>query len=600
MNKTGYASVDKPWLNKKKYNNVVPDVNMTLYNFLYESNKNNLNDVALIYDASVDVAPTKITYRKLFEMIDLCARSYASIGVKKGDIVTVSLPSSIENIVSFYALNKIGAVTNQIHPQVSQDELDFYLEEAESSIFVGYGNIREKIDKLNYKGLKNVIIVDLKDKIKAISKIKLLIKSLKTKKLKELKKEKLNNDMYMYFDDFMKQGLKYKDLNINYDGTLLATLTHTSGTSGKSKAVMTDSIAFNSSVCSIMKETNLFKRHDKELLALPPFPLYILNNVVHLSLSVGIELVVVPKINYDCLSDYFKKYQLNHLKGIPFIMQKIVNDQGFDNIKLNKFKFLISGGGKLTNETEVNDFLKNHGCKYKIANGYGMSEVGGCATCMFDNTFEFGTVGRPLIGYDAKIMNFDGNEEIKYTSNENGEIWLGGPGVMQGYYKNENETSKVMVIDSDNKRWIKTGDLGRITDEGNIKVIGRIKRMTFIFDSNTNTASKVSHDYVESTLCENKDVSSCVVVASPNEKLQNVLKAYIVVKNNSYDKVITELDDICKNKFRKVVAPVEYIVVDKIPKSNAGKDDYLYVESYENGNRDNPKMKVLYKRKVKS
>ena len=75
-----------------------------------------------------------------------------------------------------------------------------------------------------------------------------------------------------------------------------------------------------------------------------------------------------------------------------------------------------------------------------------------------------------------------------------------------------------MVIDSDNKRWIKTGDLGRITDEGNIKVIGRIKRMTFIFDSNANTASKVSHDYVE---------------------------------------------------------------------------------SYENGNRDNPKMKVLYKRKVK-
>ena len=67
MNKTGYASVDKPWLNKKKYNNVVPDVNMTLYNFLYESNKNNLDDVALIYDASVDVAPTKITYRKLFE-----------------------------------------------------------------------------------------------------------------------------------------------------------------------------------------------------------------------------------------------------------------------------------------------------------------------------------------------------------------------------------------------------------------------------------------------------------------------------------------------------------------------------------------------------
>ena len=142
---------------------------------------------------------------------------------------------------------------------------------------------------------------------------------------------------------------------------------------------------------------------------------------------------------------------------------------------------------------------------------------------MFDNTFEFGTVGRPLIGYDAKIMNFDGNEEIKYTSNENGEIWLGGPGVMQGYYKNENETSKVMVIDSDNKRWIKTGDLGRITDEGNIKVIGRIKRMTFIFDSNANTASKVSHDYVESYENGNRD----------NPKMKVLCKRK--VKGNRYD-----------------------------------------------------------------
>ena len=125
------------------------------------------------------------------------------------------------------------------------------------------------------------------------------------------------------------------------------------------------------------------------------------------------------------------------------------------------------------------------------------------------------------------------------------------------------------------------------------------KRMTFIFDSDTNTVSKVSNDYVESILCENKDVSSCVVAAAPNDELQNVLKAYIFIKNNSYDKVITELDGMCKARFRKVVAPIEYIVVDKISTSKAGKDDYLYVESYEKGNVDSPKMKVLYKKKVK-
>ena len=126
MEKTGFASVDKPWLEKIKYDNEMPNVNMTAYDYLYEANKNNLNDVALIYDALIDMEPTKITYKELFKLIDECSRSYIKLGIKKGDIVTVSLPSCIENIVSFYALNRIGAISNLIHPQVSQEELEFY------------------------------------------------------------------------------------------------------------------------------------------------------------------------------------------------------------------------------------------------------------------------------------------------------------------------------------------------------------------------------------------------------------------------------------------------------------------------------------------
>ena len=593
MEKTGLASVDKPWLEKIKYDNEMPNVNMTAYDYLYEANKNNLNDVALIYDALIDMEPTKIIYKKLFKLIDECSRSYIKLGIKKGDIVTVSLPSCIENIVSFYALNRIGAISNLIHPQVSQEELEFYLEEAESKILLGYGNIKEKLEKIEYNKLKKVIIVDLKDNIKLTNKIKLLFKNLKNIKINSN-----NNPLYISFKEFMKIGKTIKDVNVNHNGFLTATLTHTSGTSGKSKAVMTDSIAFNSSVSAIVKETNLFMRHDKELLALPPFPLYILNNGVHLALSRGIELIVVPQVDYDNISIYFKKYKLNHLKGIPFIIEKIEHDKGFDDVDLKDFKFLISGGGKLLNEKEINIFLKKHNCKYSIANGYGMSEVGGCATCMFDNTEEINTVGRPLIGYNAKIMSLDGKEELKYTENSVGEIWLTGPGVMQKYYKNDEATKEIMQVDG-NVRWVKTGDLGQITENGNLKVIGRIKRMTFIFDPKTNTASKVSHDYVENSLCENGNVLDSIVVAQNDKKTQNVLKAYIVVKDSPYEKVVEDLDKLCKTRFRKHVAPVEYIVVDNIPKTSAGKDDYRYVESFNNGNAEQVKMKVLYRKEVK-
>lgn len=99
--------------------------------------------------------------------------------------------------------------------------------------------------------------------------------------------------------------------------------------------------------------------------------------------------------------------------------------------------------------------------------------------------------------------------------------------------------------------------------------------------------------------CENENVLDSIVVAQTDKKTQNVLKAYIVVRNSPYEKIVEDLDKLCKIRFRKHVAPVEYIVVDNIPKTGAGKDDYRYVESFDSGNVEQVKMKVLYRKEVK-
>lgn len=603
-NITGYASIDKPWLAKKKHKINMPNENLTAYEFLYECNKNNLDDIALIYDPIIEEEPTKITYKQLFQKIDDCAKAYIAIGIKKGDIVTVSLPSLVENIVNFYALNKIGAVANQIHPLASQDEIEFYLEEAKSTVFLGFGDVYNKIKNINQSNLKHLILVSPTDSISLKNKLKIIKNTIQKDGPSSLKKLLDNNmpdnTLCISWTDFIKKGKIIKNLDnyVNHDSNILATLTHTSGTTGKSKAVMTNSKAFNSSVNSILQETNLFQRYDRELLVLPPFPLYILNNAVHLSLSVGIELVVIPKVDYSKMSTYFKKHHPNHLKGIPSTMESILNDKGFNDYDFSNFKFLISGGGKLNCEKEINEFLKSHNCQYNIANGYGMSEAGGCVTCMFENTIENGTVGRPLINSCAKAVDLETGEEIKYTEDKTGEIWLTGPSIMQGYYKNKAATQETMTTDANGVTWIKTGDLGKITKEGNVNVIGRLKRMTFIFDSTNNTASKVSHDYMETTLCENDKVEDCIVVSVPNSQSLNALKAYVLIKDSPYDQVINELDELCKTRFRKYVSPIEYIIVDNIPKTAAGKNDYRYIEDYEEGKIEKPKMRILQKNKI--
>ena len=292
---TGYASIDKPWLKIKHNDRNMPDDDMSVYDFLYECNKEHLDDIALIYDPSMQLPSNDITFREFFNRIDECAKAYTALGIKKGDIVTVSLPSFVENIVSFYALNKIGAVTNQIHPLASRDELEFYLDEAESSIFLGYGDVFDTIKTINNKNLRYVILVSPYDSMDLKAKEKLQIQDNTQKVIK------FNNLKCISWQNFIQRGKKIDDskLVINHNSNSLTALTHTSGTTGKSKAVMTTSYAFNSSVVSILDSTALFERHDKELLILPPFPLYILNNVVHLSLCAGEQLVVIPKVDYS-------------------------------------------------------------------------------------------------------------------------------------------------------------------------------------------------------------------------------------------------------------------------------------------------------------
>ena len=592
---TGYATIDKPWVKAKKSNKNMPTDDMSVYDYLYECNKNNLDDIALIYDPIMEMPATNITFKSFFEKIDEGAKAYISLGVRKGDIVTVSLPSFVENIVSFYALNKIGAVSNQIHPMASRDEIEFYLEEAKSAIFLGYGDVYEKIKTIDNPYLKYVIITNPIDSIDM---------NLKLDLLKKMKADIRNNSLEgicTSWTDFINNGKSVTDLDkyVSHDSSLLAALTHTSGTTGKSKAVMTTSYAFNSSVSSIAGVTNGFQRQDKELLILPPFPLYILNNVVHLSLSHGEQLVVIPKVDYSKLSVYFKKHRPQHVKGIPSTIESILNDKGFDDYDMSDFKFLISGGGKLTKEDDINEFLLSHHCKYRIANGYGMSEVGGCVSCMFENTKIDGTVGKPILNSSAMAVDLNTGKELSYFSNENGEIYLIGSSRMIGYYQNKEATEELFFYDKINKKtWVKTGDLGRISEDGDIIIVGRLKRMTFIFDSVNNTASKVSSDYMESTICDNNDVIDCIVISVPDEVSQNAMKAYILVKDSPYDRVIDELDKMCKKRFRKYVSPIEYVVVDEIPKNVAGKNDYKYVEEMEFGKIDNPRVKVLYRRKI--
>lgn len=145
---TGYPSIDKPWLkyySEDAINAPLPEC--TIYEFLYENNKDHLDDVALIYFGR------KITYGALFTHINKCESALYKIGVKPNDIVTIALPSIPEALYLVYALNKMGAVANMIHPLAGENEIKNYLNEVSSTVcflFTGtYDIIKNSLSKTN-------------------------------------------------------------------------------------------------------------------------------------------------------------------------------------------------------------------------------------------------------------------------------------------------------------------------------------------------------------------------------------------------------------------------------------------------------------------
>ncbi len=616
---TGIPSKDRIWLKRSKRASVkLPDSHLSVYDYIYECNKNNLDDIALEYDPLIDYSSTKITYRELFKMIETTTMAYMELGVKKGDIVTVCLPSFVENIVNFYALNRLGAIANQIHPLASKDEVKFYLEEAESKIFVSYDgnfdNFKDVIEELN---IENVIMVDATNLVSTKNKVMILYdkyKKLRKEKnislmsfVKEVSKTKTYpSSRYISFKDFMNLGKHNKEIIVNTFNDACS-LTHTSGTTGKSKGVLSSNYGFNEMVRQIAEETPVLERGDKELLVLPPYPLYVLCNNVHMCLARGINIVVVPKVDYQNIHKYFMKHKITAVQGIPSTVMSMLNDKGFkeNNVDLSAIKFIVAGGGALASETlkKANNFLHKHNCKYNVTVGYGMSEMGSCAVCTFDENDEFGTVGRPLNDTNIKIVNPETKEEVGY--NTAGEIWLSGPCRMIGYYKNEEATDKLFVKEYDKEGneivWVRTGDIGMITPTGNLKYIGRDKRITMIVDIKTNTVSKVSNDYVEDILIGNYGtavIPNCVVVSVPNEETLNALKAYVVVKDSpaDYSEIVTEMNKKCEEILRDNSRPIEYVFVDKIPETKAGKKDFVLVQEFEEGKKkDGIKVKTRIK-----
>lgn len=573
---TGYPSKDRPWLQyyseeAKKAN--IPEC--TAYNLVYNKMKK-MDDLI-----AVEYLGHSISYKKLFINIEKAAKSFREIGIKAGDVVTLAMPTSPELIYSFYALNRLGAIANCIDPRLTSSGFEENINSVNSKYLISLDMCAPVIEQLNKNVDLNKIVM-----VSAVESAPLPIKLLGKSKSKKLKDSNV-----ITWDEFISIGKnKPNVVDKEYEKDYPALIVHTGGTTGKPKGVVLTNDNFNA--MAFTQEISDFDMYAKDtmLTFLPPFIAYCVVNAIHDPLYMGFRNIIVPKFDPNDFPKLMKKYRPNHVLAGPILWDKFIKDQKIKNEDLSYLKSPISGGDALNIELEreVNKFFKSHGCKNNIVQGYGMTEVSAAAIYSKPISYKEGSVGIPYVKNNVGIFDVETGKELKYG--EEGEICISTPTMMKEYLNNPEATEKIIEIKEDGSRWIHTGDMGTMDEDGHLFVKGRIKRMI------VRNGNKIFPSEVENIIKTIPEIDMCTIVQMDNEEERHVPVAHIVVKDE-YKGMEEEFVKIANEKIEKEMpkfnVPYLYVFRDEIPLTNIQKVDFknLEKESKEYVNSDE---KIIY------
>ena len=547
---------------KDKRNVDMPEESM--YEFLYNQNEYRMRNIALNYFGR------KTTYQELFDEIDLCAKAMKSQGIRKGDVVSICLPNVPESIIVFYAVSKIGAVANMIHPLSAEEEIKQSIVDTKSvMLFTINFNYKKVNNILSETNLYKTILISPRDSMpKPMSTIYYLLEDRKVKLPK-------SNESFMFYKDFRDKGKNYnRDVLNPTKWNDAAVILHSGGTSGTPKSIVLSNGNINVVIGQARIALPENDDRDSMLGILPMFHCFGLVECTHYPLSIGATLILIPKFDAGRFDKILRQYKPTIIPGVPTLFEALIGNKHMEDIDLSNVKYVVSGGDSLNEEKNlaVNEFLKKHNCRHGVVQGYGMTETSG--GCIFSTTasYTLGSVGIPLPGNDMKIVNPDTKEEVDIG--QVGEILISGPSVMMGYLNDEKATNEVLEKDKDGKIWVHSGDLGYMDKNGCLFFVQRLKRL--IISSGYN----VYPSHIEEVLNKHPAILNSCVVGVPHPYKVQVPKAYVVLKSEYKEnmKLKAEIKEYCEKNLSKYMIPKEFVYRESLPKTMIGKVDYKQLE----------------------
>ncbi len=546
---------EKPWI--KYYTRTPESLNYyqgSMYDYVKESAIKNEKRTAYTYYG------LGVSYRGFLRRVDRIAAALTQFNIVENECVTICMPNTPESIALIYAINKIGAIANIIHPLSSTKDIKRALDETNSGVLFCSDSSMQNARDIK---VKHFILVPNST---SLIKFKKMIYNIK-----ESVNLKLGKNMISWSD-----FISYKTLDDPYKKRKAndpAAIIYSGGTTGKPKGIILSNLNFNAMALQTMNVCDGLNPGSSVLAALPIFHVFGLALCIHTTLVCGMTAILVPKINTKKINSELKKYKPNIYPAVPSLLTMSLKGADPGSSGLKDIKTVVVGGDYLSPQTkaEFEKFLKDHGSNGVVKVGYGLSEASGfcCSTAPIEEKYvQNGTLGVP--NPDILVKAFEPNSDIEKSYNDVGEICVTGPTIFMGYINEDKETKNTLVKHTDGKIWLHTGDLGYIDKNGFVYYTSRLKRMII---SNGYNIYPIE---LEEIIKKCKYVEDCTVVAVPHKIKSQTPKAVIVLKKDVEDTlaVRSEIRKYCMDNIARYAIPTEFEYRKDIPKTAIGKVAY--------------------------
>lgn len=471
-----------------------------------------------------------------------------------GERIALMMPNILQYPVSLFAALRAGLVVVNINPLYTAAELKRELIDSGATAIVVLANFAHVVEAvLPEVPLRHVIVTqmgDLFDTLKCAAfnwVTKTILRMVPSWKIKGV----------YHFKKALKKG---KDLNFNppiIKSEDIAFLQYTGGTTGIPKGAMLThrNLLANIAQCTAWIRGNLEPGKEILLAALPLYHIFSLTVAGFTLLALGGKCVLVtnPR-NIRYLTHCWRTSTPTFFIGLNTLFLHLMKNVAFSRLDFKSLKLTVAGG-MATQSTVANQWQALTGCT--VTEGYGLTEASPVVAINPLNIFSFKkSIGLPVPSTEIKICD-DQNQEL--AINEMGELWVRGPQVMRGYWKNSAETAGVL----DDQGWLKTGDIVRMDAEGFIYLVDRKKNLIIVSGFN------VYPSEVEAVIASHPDVLEVVVMGEAVAETGEIVKALIVkrVPELTAETII----QYCRQQLTPYKVPKKIEFRDNLPKSSLGK-----------------------------